>query len=349
MTSELLPEPSPESSPASSSELLPNPAAELLTELLAKPMYPDALPAVSVIVPVYNSEAEIAEMIGCLLAQDYPMDRVEFLLVDNHSRDRTAAVIAAIATHHPQLKLLHENAIQSSYAARNTGIRQAQHDFLVFTDADCRPEPQWLRYLVQPFQQPEVGLVAGQIEALAPQTFLERYAERSKILSQKYTLAHPFCPYGQTANLAVRRSILQRVGLFRPYLTTGGDADFCWRVIRETGCQIQLAERAIVRHRHRATWQALAEQWRRYGVSNQYLHELHAIGLKPKRSTRYLLQQLLRWLGKEIPRECWRMLQGRGSWVALWSIPISIYTGYAYEAGQRSATLPPQAREIAQF
>ncbi|TAF52181.1 MAG: glycosyltransferase [Oscillatoriales cyanobacterium] len=305
------------------------------------------MPSVSVVIPAYNGEHDIHETIHCLLAQDYPSDRVEFLIVDNHSRDRTPEVIAGYARDHDNLVLLREDQIQSSYAARNTGIRHARYDLIAFTDADCLPEPQWLRHLVVAFRDPEIGLVAGQIEALTPQTLLERFAEHTETLSQKHTLNHSFCPYGQTANLAVRREIFERIGLFRPYLTTGGDADFCWRALRETHTRIELAPTAIVRHRHRSTLTELRKQWYRYGVSNRYLHQLHGVALTRSFDYGVMLRLLLRWLLKEVPRELVRSFQGRGSGVGLWSTPISLYIGYWRSRGQDEAELPEKAREIA--
>lgn len=303
--------------------------------------------SVSAIVPIYNGAADLPELLDCLSAQTYPRDRVEYLIVDNNSRDNTAELLdAAQRDSKLPLRPLREAEIQSSYAARNRGIRAARYDLLAFTDADCRPEPTWLERLVQPFHNPEVGLVAGEIEALAPQTLLERYAERQKTLSQTYTLEHPFCPYGQTANLAVRRAALATVGLFRPYLTTGGDADLCWRILRETDWQLKFAQTAIVRHRHRATLDELRKQWQRYGESNRYLHELHGVALQqPASPTR----SALRWLLKSLPRDLAKWAIGRGSVVDVLSPPIAIYTSQARKAGQDAAKLPEAARDIARL
>lgn len=297
------------------------------------------------VVPIYNGAADLPELIRCLQAQTYPTEKVEYCLVDNNSSDETAEGLAAAAQRSDfPLRPLREAEIQSSYAARNTGIRAARSDIIALTDADCRPEPTWLERLVQPFQNPDVGLVAGGIEALEPQTFLERYAERHKFLSQTYTLEHPFCPYGQTANLAVRRQALQQVGLFRPYLTTGGDADLCWRILRETDWLLKFAQTAVVRHRHRATWEELSKQWRRYGESNRYLHELHGVDLQ---SSQPLGKTVLRWLVKRLPRDSVKFVLGRSDLVDLLSPPIATYVARARMQGQQEAQLPDAAREIA--
>ncbi|MGB3512905.1 MAG: glycosyltransferase, partial [Microcoleaceae cyanobacterium] len=207
---------------------------------------------VSVVVPIYNGKQDLPELIECLRSQTYSTNQVEYLLVDNNSSDGSSAIIQAAANYDFQaaelkqiiICLLSENQIQSSYAARNAGIRTANSEILAFTDGDCRPQPQWLENLIQPFSDPNVGIVAGEILALPGDSLLEKYAEKQETLSQKHTLANPFCPYGQTANLAIRKQAFVEVGLFRPYLTTGGDADICWRILRETSYQLKFAEKA---------------------------------------------------------------------------------------------------------
>jgi GT2 family glycosyltransferase len=309
------------------------------------------MPNLSVIIPIYNGVADLPDLLNCLWAQTYPADRVEYLIVDNNSADATLTLLQEAEFVAQQrgwrLRGLSENQIQSSYAARNCGIRAATAEILVFTDADCRPQPQWLSELVQPFADPAIGLVAGEIQALPGQTWLEHHADRQETLSQKHTLAHPFCPYGQTANLAVRRSAFAAVGLFRPYLTTGGDADLCWRILRQTEGQLQFAPQAIVQHRHRATLAELRSQWRRYGRSNRYLHELHGVELMRSPTAAEYRYRLLRWVGKELPLATLNLLRGQADVVDLLQTPIGLICAQARATGQQQAQLPAAAREIA--
>ncbi|MDY6937197.1 MAG: glycosyltransferase [Cyanobacteriota bacterium] len=304
-------------------------------------------PNVSVIVPVYNGQSDLPDLLDCLRSQTYPSDRVEYLIVDNHSGDRTMEILQAAANDRTiNLRPLSEAQIQSSYAARNVGIRAATADLLAFADADCRPQPHWLEALVAPFSAPEIGLVVGEIQALPARTLLERHAERQDTLSQKHTLNHHFCPYGQTANLAVRKQALQEVGLFRPYLTTGGDADLCWRILKQTNWQLKFAENAVVRHRHRATLKQLQSQWRRYGESNRYLHQLHGVDLMPEKTSGEYAYRLAQWFVKELPKNALKAISGRGSGADILGGPIGILTARARERGQREAHLPEKARQI---
>ncbi|MFM7425740.1 MAG: glycosyltransferase [Elainella sp.] len=314
------------------------------------------MPTISVIVPIYNAEADLPDLLACLQQQNYPAERVEYLLVDNNSQDRTQELLQTL----PQeaFHSLRETEIQSSYAARNQGIRAAKGEILVFTDADCRPQPDWLRQIVQPFLDAatgsSTGIVAGEITALPGDSYLERFANHQDVLSQKHTLAHPFLPYGQTANLAVRRAIFDQVGLFRPYLTTGGDADLCWRILQQ-GWQIAPAAQAIVQHRHRSTLADLRSQWRRYGRSNRFLHELHGIDLARELPWRVWLRRWSRWLLKEVPIAlitAFIKVNGKRAGLSAWidamvETPLTLLCQQARAQGQRQAHLPEAAKEIA--
>ena len=304
-------------------------------------------PEVSVVVPIYNGTTDLPELINCLLAQTYPKDKVEYLLVDNNSSDGTFELLKLALENSPiKIRALSEKEIQSSYAARNTGIREGSGEIIAFTDADCRPQPQWLDELVQPFINDNIVIVAGEITALPANGLLERYADRQETLSQKHTLANKFCAYGQTANLAIRRFALEKAGLFRPYLTTGGDADICWRILQLEIGNLEFAPQAIVQHRHRSTFKELKSQWKRYGRSNSYLHELHDVELMREISKYECYYRLARWLFKEVPKISVKALLGKASLLDYVNTPIGLFTARARYMGQQQAQLPPQAKKI---
>ncbi|MEO0537578.1 MAG: glycosyltransferase [Cyanobacteria bacterium P01_A01_bin.123] len=312
-----------------------------------------SLPKVSVIVPIYNGAADIPDLAACLLAQTFPPDQVEYLLVDNNSRDRTSSLlkdwVKTASNQGLTWQYLSEADIQSSYAARNRGIRAARGELLAFTDADCRPNHDWLEKLIAPFDDPAVGLVIGEIAALPGDSWLEHYANQRNMMTQRFTMAHEFYPYGQTANLAVRRQALAGVGLFRPYLTTGGDADLCWRIQQQHPWQVIFAEDAIIQHRHRSTLKELASQWRRYGRSNNYLHELHGVRLRRNLNRKDTAHRIGRWALKEFPKAGFRLIQGKAAPVELVAPLLDLYCAKARETGQRQAQMPKEAREIEPF
>src|SRR5262249_58919523 len=90
----------------------------------------------------------------------WPREALELIVVDNRSTDATRAVVAEYP-----VRLLEEHHVQSSYAARNRGVAASHGDLLAFTDADCVPDPGWVRGLAGAFDDDQIGLAAGPIEA----------------------------------------------------------------------------------------------------------------------------------------------------------------------------------------
>jgi cellulose synthase/poly-beta-1,6-N-acetylglucosamine synthase-like glycosyltransferase len=316
---------------------------------------PDFLPKVSVIIPIYNGADDLPELILSLCAQTYPGHHVEYFLVDNASQDETSTILEKAASdtsqHNIRIIPLDERKIQSSYAARNRGILSSTGEILVFTDVDCRPQPDWLYQLVKPFADPIIGAVGGAIKPLPGTTFFEKYAAHQQILAQENHLSTEFLPFAATANLAIRREIFAEIGLFRPYMTTGGDADFCWRIQKNSHWRLYFEIEAIVFHRHRTSLKGLLMQHHRYGRAMHYLDELYGIEMLPesKWSTHKYLQSLKHWLFKEAPPILVEVIKREKSFGDLLMSPITILVRQSFAIGRMRAKLPEAARQIQYF
>ena len=225
------------------------------------------LPAVSVVVPVRNGEATMRTCIEALLAQDWPREALELVVVDNRSTDATRAVVAEYP-----VRLLEERRVQSSYAARNRGVAASHGDILAFTDADCVPDPGWVRALAAAIAQDGVGLAAGPIEAWRCERLVERY-QAVRALRAERAARHPVLPFAQTANAACSRAAFEAVGGFDAACRFGGDLDFCWRLQRRTGMRLAYTSAAVVRHRHRTTWRGLFALYEKNALANCLLAE----------------------------------------------------------------------------
>jgi cellulose synthase/poly-beta-1,6-N-acetylglucosamine synthase-like glycosyltransferase len=210
-------------------------------------------PLVSVIVPVRDGESTIADCLDSILATDYPADRREILVVDNGSSDGTAALIQA----RPVRYLREEKRGVSN--ARNRGIAESRGEILAFVDADCLVEPQWLTELVRPFEDPEVGSVAGDLQHAPPTTAAERQAARMLGNWQRFAFtSNPAYPI--TANAAYRRDVLDRIGAFDPHMTRAQDVELGLRFQERSGLRLAYAERATAHHRHRSTQRGFFRQ-----------------------------------------------------------------------------------------
>jgi cellulose synthase/poly-beta-1,6-N-acetylglucosamine synthase-like glycosyltransferase len=207
---------------------------------------PTDQPSVSVIVPVRDGESTIGECIDALLAADYPADRREILIVDNGSTDGTAAQIQS-----RPVRYLREPLLGVSNA-RNRGIAESTGEILSFIDADCLVEPQWLAELVRPFEDPEVGAVAGDLQHVSATTAAERQAARLLGNWQQFAFnSNPAYPI--TANAAYRRDVIDRIGPFDPHMTRAQDVELGLRFQERSGRRLAFAERATARHRNRTT------------------------------------------------------------------------------------------------
>ena len=98
---------------------------------------------VTIVMPVYNGEAFIAEAIESVIAQTYP--HWELIVVDDGSTDGTATIVRAFDD--PRIRYTYQEN-QGLAAARNTGIRAAQGEYLAFLDADDEWTPQFLQKCV---------------------------------------------------------------------------------------------------------------------------------------------------------------------------------------------------------
>jgi len=227
-----------------------------------------ALPFVSVVVPAHNAARTIEACVRSLLAQDYPRDRHEILVVDNRSTDDTARIVADLP-----VRLVSERERQSSYAARNRGAREAKGEWLAFTDADCVAQPDWLRLLLAGHDSPSIAGLAGRVLPVEPAGLLEAFAVARGQVSQDVTMANSFLPAAITANVAYRRSVWEALGGFDETMISSGDMNFAWRMQLLHGWTIRFNRDAVVRHKHRVSFRAFWKQHRVYGFGTAMLYD----------------------------------------------------------------------------
>jgi glycosyltransferase involved in cell wall biosynthesis len=125
----------------------------------------ETAPRVSVVIPAHTEAAYIEAALASVAAQDYPLDCLECVVVDNASTDDTAQRAEAFAAQHSalDLRVIAESALGVA-RAKNRGARQATGAFLIFLDADSRMSPCLARDVVA---QHQAGAPAGSIRVVA--------------------------------------------------------------------------------------------------------------------------------------------------------------------------------------
>ena len=216
--------------------------------------------SVSIIIPVYNDTERLALCLDAITRQSYEMGRVEVLVIDNGSEQPPEEEV----NERPGCRLLHESQ-PGSYAARNRGLDEAVGERLVFTDADCIPEPDWLAHGLAHLEAAPAGaaVVGGAIEVFAAEqgrpTSAELYDIATGLRQDRYVASG----FAATANLFTTRPVMQAVGEFNADLKSSGDAEWGHRA-SDAGWPLVYAADAIIRHPARTTLGELITKARRH-------------------------------------------------------------------------------------
>ena len=138
------------------------------------PVDPDYTPGVSIIIPCFNEEEWIERTIRCCVDQDYPVDKLEVIVVNDCSTDNSQAVILKMLTAlynesaryltRERIKYIEPRTNRGKREALALGAKYATHELLVFVDSDSFLAHDAIRNLVQPFRDPKVGGVSGRTD-----------------------------------------------------------------------------------------------------------------------------------------------------------------------------------------
>ena len=214
------------------------------------------------VVPAHNSAGSLANCLKALAAQTIVGDG-EIIVVDDGSTDGTADMLRRLTG--PRLRVI---TIDHSgpAAARNAGAAAAA-EIVLFTDADCEPEPNWVEEMLAPFRDPSVIGVKGVYQtdqtALLARFVQAEYEDKYARL-ERVQRRHGRIDFVDTSSAGYRREVLLAIGgfdeAFRQPSTE--DVDLSYR-LAGSGHRIVFAPAAVVRHRHATTiWAWLARKAR---------------------------------------------------------------------------------------
>ncbi|CCQ37651.1 glycosyltransferase AglI [Natronomonas moolapensis 8.8.11] len=228
--------------------------------------------AVSTVVPVYNDPDGIRATLNSLVAQSTESPH-EIVVVDNDSTDHTPEIVRSYENDHDHLTLVHETEIQSSYAARNTGIRNTDSEIIAFVDADMTVPEDWLDSALAAFESTNADYMGCHVELTLPDdpSLAARYDRHTGFPVEQYLESQQFAP---TCCLFVRRDVFADVGLFDHRLVSGGDKEFGNRV-SEAGYDRHFAGDVTMYHPTRNGLRELVSKDRRVGRGLCQLQRYH--------------------------------------------------------------------------
>ncbi len=197
---------------------------------------------VSVIIPAYNQGHYLDKAVQSVLGQTYP--DFEIIIVDDGSTDNTASIGCSYTV--PYIHYVRQEN-QGLSAARNTGLRFAQGEFISYLDSDDLFLPDKLKLLMEAFDtHPEFGFVAGQAipinEAGAPIGKL--YDSPIPEPAEELLLGNPL----HVGSVLVRRTWQDRAGEFDIALRSYEDWDMWLRLVR-LGCRMGWVDQPVSLYR----------------------------------------------------------------------------------------------------
>lgn len=176
-----------------------------------------AKPIISVVVPAYNEENFVGDCLDCLKAQDFTHP-FEIILIDNSSQDKTAEIAQK-----KKVKVVKESQ-KGVIFALSTGVKHAQAPLIAFTDADCRPHPQWLSGLYRHFEEnPNLDAVGGVFS----------FFDGSKLLDFFAWVTRSWNWHLSGGNMSIRKASLERIGGLKPAVNFGFDTELSLRLQKQ--------------------------------------------------------------------------------------------------------------------
>lgn len=231
---------------------------------------------ISVIIPVFKDWDRLMLCLNALNAQKNANSAFEVIVVNNDPKD---SFVPSDTFSFP-IKFL-KQPIPGSYSARNMGLYEAEGEALLFTDSDCIPEQYWISQAIKLMKAGSSDLFAGDIKLFSQvENKYVRY-EKAFAFSNSYYVSKE--NFGVTANLLVKKDIIDSIGGFNAGLFTGGDSEFCNRAVN-AGFKIEYSPELMILHPARTSWTELRVKAIRFG------------GRLPKSGNSYLM--ILKLLGK---------------------------------------------------
>jgi GT2 family glycosyltransferase len=268
----------------------------------------------SIIISTHNRQELLSGVLGDLEAQHAAGLRLEAIIVDNASTDGTRELLQAAVERVPWLQYVHE-PVRGPASGRNAGVSRARGRIIAFTDDDNRISSDWASQLVRALDDnPDIDVVAGRILpnwlAQAPEWLtqdhwvgplaLQDYGEDRFVIDASHPIAL------STANLAIRRSVLERLGGFSRRLLRAEDTELLVRFWRAGGKCLYVPEATVAAEirpermtkRYHAWWHNANGAWTAAFDLAELIH--HDGSLRPARDDTVRLGGVPAFLFREL-------------------------------------------------
>ena len=235
------------------------------------------LPFVSVIMPMFNEEKAADDCVRSILAQDYPSDCMEVLVIDGASTDGSAAIVRALQEHHSNLRLIH-NPRRLTVTSLNLGLSDARGEIYVRMDSHSNMSNDYVRTCVETLESTGADNVGGLLRAVGvtPQGEAIALATSSRFGVGGARFHFATKPqYVDTVYLGCyRMEAIRALGGYDEEMIINEDDELNFRLTRQGG-KVFLSPEIRSSYQCRGSFRALWKQYFRYGKWKVRLMQKH--------------------------------------------------------------------------
>lgn len=220
---------------------------------------------VTIVVPCYNEEKHITECFNSIIAQDYPKDKLEVLVIDGESLDKTREIVKEYTKKYPFIKLL-DNPKKIQTFATNIGLKNAKGDAIIRMDAHAKYLKDYIPKSVYWLKKSGADCVGGRlITKPGANTLIAKTI--ALILSHSFGVGNTYFRIGSKEPRIVdtvpfgcyKKEVFDKIGLFNQELDRTDDIEFNLR-LKRAGGKIVLIPDIISYYYARSTLKDLANQ-----------------------------------------------------------------------------------------
>lgn len=224
------------------------------------------LPSVTILIPARNEEANIGNLLKAISQQVYPAEKMEVIVINDHSTDQTGAIAGTFAF--VKLIDLHEESL-NAYKKRaiEKGIEAASGSLIVCTDADCIPGPTWISTLVNYYQQHSCAFIAAPVLLENDGSVLGQFQTLDFLVMQGIMgagIQQQSIYMANGANMSYPKTVFETVGGYQncTSIASGDDFFLLHKIQQRYPSQIHYIKSAatIIRTPTMSTWSDFIQQ-----------------------------------------------------------------------------------------
>lgn len=255
--------------------------------------------SISIIICAKNEAENLERNLPLILEQNYAT--FEVVLVNDSSTDHSLNIMKDFAKKHPNIKLVNVKTVETFWGnkkyALTLGIKSSKNDFLVFTDADCKPNSnQWLSHISNNFSNEKSIVLGYGAYAKKRYSFLNKLIRFETVMTalQYFSYANLGMPYmGVGRNMAYRKELFFDNSGFNNHmkLKSGDDDLFINKVANSSNTSICFTQESFTVSEPKTSFKSWILQKRRHVSTAKFYKPLHQflLGL-------FYISQLLFWV-----------------------------------------------------